>query len=363
MPVENRYAFTNLNQCLFRWKLVRFPSARVKTTKATIAAEGTVAGTNITPSGKGMLTLALPASWSKNDALYVTAFGPDHKEIYTWSWPIPSTEDRQSIFPVFSSRSTIQAKDTENSLAVKCDRITYYFNKATGYIDKVVKPGCTISLSGGPVLAGVKTELKQFVYRRQDRQYIIEADFRGIDSLHVKWTFTPGRPVKLEYTYSQSREVDFSGITFNYPEEKLEGISWLGRGPYRVWKNRLKGQRFGVWQKAYNNTITGQTWDYPEFKGYHAEVKWVVIENKECRYTVYSDSNMYLQMLHPGRESDALKNNNVEPPFPEGSIGFLNAIPPIGTKFHSAEGMGPQGQKNPAAGQPVSGILWFDFLN
>jgi hypothetical protein len=43
---------------------------------------------------------------------------------------------------------------------------------------------------------------------------------------------------------------DFLGITFNYPEEKIKGMKWMGRGPYRVWKNRLKGQQFGVWQKG-----------------------------------------------------------------------------------------------------------------
>ncbi len=125
----------------------------------------------------------------------------------------------------------------------------------------------------------------------------------------------------------------------------------------------LKGQQFGVWQyKAYNNTITGETWGYPEFKGYHAEVNWVVIENKESPFTVYTNTkNMYFQMLHPAREKDALKNNNVEPPFPAGDIGFLNAISPIGTKFQSAKVMGPQSQKTHASGDPISGTLWFDF--
>jgi hypothetical protein len=34
IPVENRYAFTNLNQCTFKWKLVKLPSAQSKTTAA-----------------------------------------------------------------------------------------------------------------------------------------------------------------------------------------------------------------------------------------------------------------------------------------------------------------------------------------
>jgi hypothetical protein len=68
-------------------------------------------------------------------------------------------------------------------------------------------------------------------------------------------------------------------------------------------------------------------------------------------------------MYHPAREKDALKNNNVEPAFPDGDIGFLNAIAPIGTKFQAAKVMGPQSQKNEALTTPVSGTLWFDFGN
>ena len=82
-------------------------------------------------------------------------------------------------------------------------------------------------------------------------------------------------------------------------------MKWLGRGPYRVWKNRLKGQQFGVWHKRYNNTITGASWDYPEFKGYHADLYWVVIENKESpvhgiyRRSVYLPPDVETRPFHP----------------------------------------------------------------
>ncbi len=54
---------------------------------------------------------------------------------------------------------------------------------------------------------------------------------------------------------------------------------------------------------------------------------------------------MYLQMLHPARGKDALPNNNVEPPFPEGSIGFLNAISSIGTSFRRQRLWGRKARK------------------
>ncbi len=363
IPVENRYSFTNLTQCIFTWQLVTFPSATANTTKATVQATGAPAKLNLQPGEKGMLNLTLPASWRKSDALYLTAFGPDKKEIFTWSRAIKSPESiNKKALSSNTSTSAIQAKEAGNLLSVTCDGIIYYFDKTTGYIQKVVKPTGVISLSDGPVLAGIKTELKRFRYYTENGQYIVEADYAGKETLHIKWTFTSGHPVKLDYQYTQQSDADFRGIIFHYPEEKITGMKWLGRGPYRVWKNRLKGQRFGVWHKAYNNTVTGQTWNYPEFAGYHAEVNWVVIENKESSFTVYtSDKNMYFQMLHPPREMDALQNNNVEPPFPEGNIGFLSAISAIGTKFHPAKAMGPEGEINGGTSKKITGTLWFDF--
>jgi len=388
IAVENRYSFTNLNQCTFNWKLVTFPSAGNKTTQATITASGAPAPINLAPGNKGILTLNLPQNWAKSDALYLTAYDPRHKELFTWSWAIkdpasfarPATNaaSRPATRPQApQTPKPVEAKNNGDSLTVICDGIQYLFNKKTGYIEKVVKPGvhrAEISLTEGPVLAGVKCDLLQFRDTVMDGRYVIESDYESKpDSLHesahqdeatfhVKWIFATGQLVKLEYQYTLKNDTDFAGITFNYPEEKITGIKWLGRGPYRVWKNRLKGQQFGVWHKGYNNAVTGEDWQYPEFKGYHAEVNWVVIENRESPFTIYTDDrNMFLQILHPQREKDALKKNNVEPPFPDGAIGFLTGISPIGTKFQAAGLMGPQSQKNHLDGSPVSGVLLFDF--
>jgi hypothetical protein len=359
LEVENRYAFTNLSLCKFQWRLIKFPSPQSKSTKV----KGIIAGPSLlfklAPGKKGILDLYLPGNWANNNALYLTAYGPDKKELFTWSWAINSAPYYK---PAITPAPAIKVEEQGNKLMVNCDGIVYYFNKATGYIEKVTKGAIDISLSNGPVLAGPNTTLKSFEHKAVNKQYVVEADYDGDAKLHIKWTFAAGWPAKLEYSYSQIGDADFMGVTFDYPEEKITGMKWLGRGPYRVWKNRLRGQKFGVWQKAYNNSITGETWGYPEFKGYYSEVKWVVIENKESSFAVSTDNkNMYFQMLHPEREKDALKENNVEPAFPKGSIGFLNGINPIGTKFQSAAIMGPQSEKNHNTGNKFSGTLWFDF--
>jgi hypothetical protein len=66
-------------------------------------------------------------------------------------------------------------------------------------------------------------------------------------------------------------------------------------------------------------------------------------------------------MLKPARPK-ASPNNNTDPPFSTGSIGFMHGISPIGTKFNRADVMGPQSQRNFRQGNvPLSGVLHFDF--
>jgi hypothetical protein len=360
--VENRYSFTKLSLCKFKWQLVKFPSPESESTKAEIAAEGKPEPLELMPGEKGMLNLDLPATWKDSNALYLTAYNPSNEELFTWSWEIKPSLNAEDALSSEKGKGKIVAEEKDGQLIITDGTIKYQFDKKTGYIANVLKGKTQISLSGGPVLAGQQTTLKHFTNQYSGNEYVIKADYEGAATLHVKWTFTSGQPARLDYSYNKSGDTDFMGITFNYPEEKVTGLKWLGRGPYRVWKNRLKGQKYGVWHKDYNNSITGETWNYPEFKGYHSEVNWAVIENKESPFTVFTnDKDMYLQIYHPTREKDALKNNNVEPPFPMGDIGFLQGISAIGTKFHSAETMGPQGAQNKNSGEPFTGTLWFKF--
>ncbi|MBE9586207.1 glycoside hydrolase family 2 [Mucilaginibacter sp. JRF] len=359
VAIENRYSFTNLNACTFKWKLVKFPSAEAKTTLATTVLSGSPAPTALAPGAKGSLNLKLPAGWAKNDALYLTAYDRKKKEVFTWSWPItpPARISKPNTAWV---RMPITGSEDSSEVIITANRIKYHFNKSTGYISKVVKPNTTVSLSGGPVLAGVKTSLKNFSYKEENGQHIIEAEYDGDAALHIKWIFAWGKPVQLQYSYKQTGDVDFHGISLNYPESKVTGVKWLGRGPYKVWKNRLRGQQFGVWHKNYNNSITGEKWDYPEFKGYHQEVNWITIENKEAPFTIYSDNkNTFVQLYKQDRANATL--NRVEPPMPAGDISFLNGISAIGTKFQEAKDMGPQSQKNKLNGEAISGTLWFEF--
>lgn len=361
LSIENKYIYTNLNKCSFKWRLVSLPTPGNSKQQPQTDASGTVAPINLEPGAKGFLQLNLPANRNKSDVLYLTAYDNFHKEIFTWSWALKSPEGLISKLER-KSGSKIEAAEQDGSLIINADGIKYYFDTKTGYIQKVVTPKAEINLSDGPVLAGTTHTLKKLNHSSLGDDYIVEPVYEGGPAFSVQWTFSPGKPVKLSYQYNMKGEFNFSGITFNYPEEQVTGMQWEGRGPYHVWKNRLKGQQFGVWHKDYNNTITGESWKYPEFKGYHSELYWVTVENKQAPFTVYTgEKGIFLEMLKPAKPVSA-SNNNTNPPFPDGNLGFLNSISPIGTKFQSADRMGPESQKNMQLNYtPIKGTLWFDF--
>ncbi|MBC8054262.1 MAG: glycoside hydrolase family 2 [Sphingobacteriaceae bacterium] len=363
LEIENSYIYTDLSSCRFSWKLINYPLAKESKTTATVLASGKFTQA-LAPGKTGAMQLPLPPTWNKADALQLTAVDLYGRELYTWTWPIKTTaEFLKKNLPALKATTPI-SENTDGSLySIVSDGITYKFDSGSGYLTSVIKNNKPVSFGNGPVLAGVKQTLQSFNHQKSGDSYIIDAVYSGEANLNVKWTFSPGSPVKLEYNYTQTAPANFYGITFTIDESKVTGMKWLGDGPYRVWKNRMHGVSTNVWQKKYNNTVTGETFEYPEFKGYHANISWAKIQAGESSFSVYTDKpNLYLQMLKPQRHSTVFIPH-VNPPFPEGNLGFLDAIAPIGNKFRSASTMGPQSQVNQPATGVISGTLYFDFKN
>lgn len=100
----------------------------------------------------------------------------------------------------------------------------------------------------------------------------------------------------------------------------------------------MKGASFGLWEKVYNNTVTGESgYIYPEFKGFHAGIYWADIKGKRDNgFTVYVLSNdIFLRMFTPQAPLQPAKTVMDYPP---GAISFLHSINSIGTKFDMQQG-------------------------
>jgi len=369
LTLENKYLYTNLSACYFSWKLLSYTKPG-DSLGIRVNSSGEVISPEIGPGETAHLKLGLPSNWLQNEALSFTAFDQHHQEIYTWVWAIKSPEQLSlsDLKSVVVPKDVVTITDSLSSLTVHQGAIHVRFDQHTGLLDKVFNHGKIISLSRGPILAQARETMKlvNFKHYFHGEELIVESNYDGKERMNVKWIFAPGSVLRMEYSYSengydQQIGYDYMGITFNYPEKLVTGVKWLGNGPERVYKNRLAGAEFGLWHKFYNNTITGENWNYPEFKGYHGEVFWVRIENKESPFTIYTqDKGVYLQLFKPSDSKFARKTLTV--PYPKGDIGFMNGIPPIGTKFQSANLLGPASQQNIQLNYTTKkGTLWFDF--
>jgi hypothetical protein len=119
------------------------------------------------------------------------------------------------------------------------------------------------------------------------------------------------------------------------------GISkrWLGEGPYRIWKNRMRGTHFGLHEVPFNDPVPGESFDYPEFPGFFGEWRWLELRTRDAHVRFRNVSGIPYFGLHrpqPGKQPVIT--------LPDLGWSFLHAIPPVGSKFDLPETLGPQSQ-------------------
>jgi len=307
LTVSNRYHFTNLRDCRFTATLVNYPAPLdIKQEQRRTVS---VAAPDVAPWTEGAsLKLNLPADWHLADVLTLTAIAPDGREIYTWTWPITNTQQLAERL-LSGKQKPLKGKKAQAAIAA---------------VQALLKPRLV-----------------------------------GVDSTKaaLQWTALADGWLRLDYSYTLDGDYDLAGITFDYPEADVTGATLLADGPYRVWKNRLKGVTFDIHEKNYNNTITGQTWDYPEFKGYYAHFTAMQLHGKSQQLTLLSATdNVFLHLFTPAKPKHMSKN--VDPAFPDGQLSLLTCIPAVGTKFSRAEEEGPQGAKSHFDHQTIRGTAY-----
>ncbi|MFM6976821.1 MAG: glycoside hydrolase family 2 TIM barrel-domain containing protein [Sphingobacteriaceae bacterium] len=340
--LENRYHFTNINACSFSWKLKRFDinTSNEKT--------GTAAAPNIAPNEKGVLQLALPADWKNFDVLYITVKDAAQQELFTWSFPISSPAAMAARMIVKEGDAAIVVTQADSLLTLSVKDIQLVLNKNNGLLVSVKNAKGDLPFNQGPVLQEGANNFRGFKQYTEGKNLILESTFHQKESYNtLKWTVYPSGWVQLQVGYFPGAYfTNFAGINFSFPEKEIQSVTYMGDGPYRVWKNRLKGNQFGVWNKTYNNTETGESpWIYPEFKGYHANFYGGYFLTKTNRFTVVTENeNLFLRLFTPAWKTDQW--HNYEPLFPSGDISFMQGISSIGSKTQRNETTGPMGFKN-----------------
>lgn len=360
--VSNEYIYTNLKDCRMTYEVLSC-DIPMQGAVSRILARGEVTLPALSPGETGKARFSLPASFAEGDVLKLEAFDRDGHRICDWSFPIrlanPYFQRHLAQVSTGLSGNPVSARNNGKEIVLKSEKVSVTFDAATGMILRVLSGNTEIPLTNGPVAVGMKMLYQPASsYVRQDsEEAVFCARYKGgADS--IVWRLTSQGLLYMDAVLLNrasggggfddafmDTEVYNLGLTFSYPERICKGMKWLGRGPYRVWKNRIPGTNYGIWHKDYNNTVTGESYDnlvYPEFKGYHANMYWATFESDTAPFTVYSRTDgIFYRVFTPEEPKGSAKRTM--PEFPEGDISFLLDIPAI-CSFKPIEQQGPNSQ-------------------
>lgn len=382
--VRNDFLFSKLTECKMNYRIIscNAPKSDLAQGDNQILSEGTVLLPNVDSGESGYAQLSKSEDFSKGDILELTALDRLGDTIHVWSYPMKYADEyfsqqhllkNSNAKAMFEQHSELDLKMA--TLQASCG-VKAVFDLKTGMLVHIYNKEKEIPFNQGPLPIGMKMKLQKVVARQDGNDALLVMSYTGaVDS--IVWRMTSDGmlgmdAVILNHRNGKKFEGEFFdqavrnlGFSFSYPEKICTGMRWMGKGPYRVWRNRLRGPQFGVWQKAYNNTVTGESWDYPEFKGYHANLYWVQMQSFTAPFTVYTETDGLFYRVFTPEEPKALNGEKTTMQvFPEGDISFLFEIPGI-QSYKPIEQLGPEAQPgNIRINIGDDGLrmkLWFDF--
>ena len=324
--VRNEYDFRSLAGCHLAYRWLKMPAYGERDEQQV--AQGTLPCPAIVPKDSAQLNLPTAAS---ADVLEVTAIDHQGDSLFTWRFahpftphPSPSTlHPSPKVYPPF----TLHPSPFTNITFIAARR------------------------SDRPLAKGAKTNGKE---AQRTKGYTVYADsavavrtlhndsttiteYRGGHLRRLAWNMQADGFVRLDYEYEMHGVVDLMGITLDYPEERVRRKRWVGDGPQRVWQNRLHGPQYGYWENDYNNAVPGQSFTYPEFKGYFAHVSWMQLDTDDGTIgLVNPDPAKYIGVYTPEDGIDHFLYD-----LPRTGIAVLDVIPAVRNKVDCSDLNGP----------------------
>ena len=373
--IQNCYNFINLKDCHFSYRLLKMPAYGEKDAK--VIKEVKLPSPDAAPGEKAQLKIERTDA----DVIELTAIDPNGKEIFTWSskhWTKAGNFNRPTL-----RKNTQHYSYTEegNQLLVKNGPRQYTFSKKTGRLMGVSIGDKKLSFSNGPRFVAAKRadrsqdgfynhdDSKAFQKKTQYTEYPDQGAFDSftfsdstlvVNYLHgsintVTWRFLADGGVYMNVDYYFNGVVDLMGICFDYPETMMKSKQWVGKGPYRVWQNRQEGPQYGLWKNDYNDPIPGESWEYPEFKGYFSNVNWMKLNTSEGAIGIeLMTGKVGVYTPRDGRD-------HILYTLPETGISILKAIPAVRNKVNTTDLNGPSAQPYWSKGKgSINAILHFE---
>ena len=367
--VSNHYSFTNLRDCKLTYKYLQMPTYGESQVKTISQGKLTL------PDTEPFASAIIDKPKGKGNVLQLTMNDPTGEEIYTWNFK------SDAIVVADGAGTECTCTETADGLTIHAMDKNYMFDKKSGRLMRVTVGDRTISFGNGPRFIAAKRSdrSEDGFYNHDDKEafkkktnytmYADQGSFCGFNfkdgvltatyqhgSLNtVKWDFSSAGSVSLKADYYFNGVVDLLGVCFDYPEQKVKSKKWVGRGPYRVWQNRMEGPQYSYFETQYNDPIPGESWQYPEFKGYFADVAWMLMDTAEGKFGIIG-ADGYIGIYTPRDGRDHLLYA-----LPETGISILKAIPAVRNKVNTTDLNGPSAQPYWSKGEgAVNATLIFE---
>ena len=147
----------------------------------------------------------------------------------------------------------------------------------------------------------------------------------------------------------------FWELRFATSEQSIRSIRWLVWGLIEFGRIDLQGTRLDVWENLYNDSTPGESWVFPEFKGYFGEFRWARFDTSDGPITITTgNAHSYLGLLKPKDGVNGLLD------LPDVGIAVLDVIPAMRNKFHTTDEIGPQSKARQVSGV-VKGSIQLRF--
>ncbi len=359
LEVQNGYDSTNLAACRFEVQLVELPGPDDPEGRRKAFFRRAFGGPDVSAQGKGWLDLEVPGNWKDADALVLVAFDPQGEELWTWSWFVHDKDHYAEKYVTTEAEEApgVEVVGAPNEIHLRAGPLVLRFVGNSGELVGVTLDDRPIAFAAGPKLIGGATAPSKVSFSQTGEAVSLNVTYTG-EMDYVRWQLCPTGWVRLECQYELEGALQVFGIGFEYPQDRVRGVRWLGRGPDRVWKDRMKGEVLDIHSNTSEDRTPGLKRGVPEFKGYYRDWNWAILETDQGAITIVNATeDLFLALYRP---EDSPDPRNTKPNAPDTGIAFLHGIPAIRSRFLNPEAPGLEREKNVAAGKHRT-TVWFHF--
>jgi hypothetical protein len=374
--IINHYDFTSLTDCRLSYRFLYLPG--YGDTCVTVTREGIIDTRRHNrfypqPGGHSQVYATDGTPMGHSSFFELTATDPHGMEVMKWVFPMMNTVGDDE--PEYDE--SMNCTETDSLLSVSRNGHQYVFSKLTGRLMCVNVGSRHYSFGNGPRFVAAKRadrsqdgfynhdDSEAFQKKTQYTEYSDQGVFDGftVNDNSIIANYRHGTLQSVSYSlesdgtlsfycqYNFNGVVDLMGICFDYPEQMVRSKQWVGLGPYRVWQNRMQGPCLGYWSNDYNDPIPGESWQYPEFKGYFGNVFWMRLITDEGSFGIIPAYSEFIGIYEPRDGRDHLLYE-----LPHTGIAVLDVIPAVRNKVNTTDLNGPSAQPFWATGEKIIGL-------